>query len=55
MKYDLNYSETSNGHATLPINYNEHRIGQFDIHKHHGKYIYQFRFNMKNLLKFFNI
>lgn len=55
MKYDLNYSETSNGHATLPINYNEYRIGQFDIHKHHGKYIYQFRFNMKNLLKFFNI
>lgn len=53
--FDIQESVSSNGHGTIQIDYLGYRIGQFDIHKHHGRYIYQFRFNLKSVLKMFNI
>lgn len=53
--FDIKESVSSNGHGTIQIDYLGNRIGQFDIHKHHGRYIYQFRFNLKSILKMFNI
>ncbi len=48
-------NNTVHGHATQAINYSNYRIGQFDIHKHHGRYLYQFRFKLKELLALFSI
>lgn len=48
-------NNTSHGHATQAINYENYRIGQFDIHKHHGRYLYQFRFKLRELLSLFSV
>lgn len=59
MLYDINESKTSNGHATLQIDYQGVRLGQFDIlqrkNKYNKYYVYEFRFNIRNLLNILNI
>lgn len=46
---------TSHCHGTNQLNYGGIRLGQFDVFKRDGRYTYEFRFNLQNLLDITNI
>lgn len=45
---------TSHCHGTNQLNYADVRLGQFDIFMRDNRYIYEFRFNLKNLIDITN-
>lgn len=48
-------TKTSHCHGTNQLNYGEARIGQFDVFMRDDRYIYEFRFNLQNLVNITNL